>query len=75
MWLAEQVAVASTDLIGHAQRRKINSDHHLLAVQHLALQPFRAEHSVIAAQLASEAAFATDHGQDIMVEWLEGLTK
>ena len=67
MWLAEQLAVSTIDLTEYARRRKINSDHHLLAMRHLALQPFRAEHSALAARFASAAAFATDYGQDIMV--------
>lgn len=73
MWLSEQLAVSTIDLTEYARRRKINSDHHLLAIRHLALKPFRAEHSELAARLTSEAAFATDHGQDIMIALCEGL--
>lgn len=72
-WLAEQLAMPNVDLTEYAHRRKINSEHHQVAMRHLGLYPFQATHFEIATQLARKAAFATDHGQDIVIALCSGL--
>ena len=44
-------------------------------MSHLGLRPFQAAHMETATLLAREAAFATDHGQDIMTALCTGLRK
>ncbi|PHQ82079.1 MAG: transposase [Thalassobium sp.] len=75
MWLADQLAMPGIDLVEYTRRRKTKSEHHQIAMSHLGLRPFQAAHLETATLLAREAAFATDHGQDIMTALCTGLRK
>ena len=72
-WLTEQLALPDTQLAEYADRRQIRSEHHLLAMRHLDLLPFEATHFESTTNLAARAAFATDHGADIMTMMIAGL--
>ncbi|MFV1590621.1 Tn3 family transposase [Phaeobacter sp. JH20_39] len=72
-WLSEQLAVSVIDLTAYAHHRKARSVHHQIAMTHLGLQPFLAGNMDAASSLAREAAFATDHGLDIMTALCAGL--
>ncbi len=65
-WLGEQLHVEPDVLQDHARRSNTRHEHHALALSHLGLTPFAADHMGIAADIAAKAAFSTDHGARII---------
>nr|WP_200880325.1 DUF4158 domain-containing protein [Thalassobacter sp. 16PALIMAR09] len=65
-WLAEQLQISACTLDGYAARRNTRHEHHALAMRHLGLAPFGTEHVQQAENIATAAAFATDHGVKIV---------
>ena len=74
-WLAEQLAIQSAGLADYSVRRKIRSEHRQLAMRHLELVSFEAAHFETAVNLATQAAFGTDHGPSIMLALIADLRK
>ena len=65
-WLGEQIQVEPDVLQDYARRSNTRHEHHALALSHLGLTPFAADHMGIAADIAAKAAFSTDHGAKII---------
>ena len=65
-WLAEQLQVEACTLDDYAIRRNTRYEHHALAMRHLGLSPYGREHVQQAEDIATRAAFATDHGVKIV---------
>ena len=65
-WLGEQIHVEPDVLQDYARRSNTRHEHHALALSHLGLTPFAADHMGIAADIAAKAAFSTDHGAKII---------
>lgn len=65
-WLAEQLQISACTLDDYAIRRNTRHEHHSLAMRHLGLSPFGPEHVQQAEDIATTAAFATDHGVKIV---------
>jgi hypothetical protein len=65
-WLAEQLQVDACTLGEYAVRRNTRHEHHALAMRHLGLSSFGPEHVQQAEDIATAAAFATDHSVKIV---------
>jgi hypothetical protein len=74
-WLAEQLQVEACTLDDYAIRRNTRHEHHAVAMRHLGLSPFGPEHVQQAEDIATRAAFATDHGVKIIETLIAGLRK
>ena len=74
-WLAEQLQVGSCSLDDYAVRRNTRHEHHALAIRHLGLSAFGPEHVQQAEDIATRAAFATDHGVKIVETLIADLRK
>ena len=74
-WLAEQLQVEACTLDDYAIRRNTRHEHHALAMRHLGLSPFGPEHVQQAEDIATMAAFATDHGVKIVETLVAELRK
>ena len=74
-WLAEQLQVGTCSLDDYAVRRNTRHEHHALAMRHLELSPFGPEHAPQAEDIATKAAFATDHGVKIVETLIADLRK
>lgn len=72
-WLGGQLGLPSEVVASYAERGVTRSTHHMLAMQHLDLTPFTPKDAVLAADIASTAAFATDHGAKIVGTLIAGL--
>ncbi|MBS4009851.1 MAG: Tn3 family transposase [Roseovarius sp.] len=74
-WLAEQLQIDACSLGEYAVRRNTRHEHHALAMRHLGLSPFGSEHVQQAEDIATRAAFATDHGVKIVETLIADLRK
>ena len=74
-WLAEQLQVHACSLDDYALRRNTRHDHHALAMRHLGLSSLGPEQVQQAEEIATEAAFATDHGVKIVETLIEELRR
>lgn len=74
-WLAEQLQVGACTLDDYVVRRNTRHEHHALAMRHLGLSSFEPEHVQQAEELATKAAFATDHGVQIVETLIAELRK
>lgn len=74
-WLAEQLQISGCTLDDYAARRNTRHEHHALAMRHLGLAPFGPEHVQQAEDIATTAAFATDHGMKIVETLVAELRK
>lgn len=74
-WLAEQLQVEASALDDYAIRRNTRHEHHALAMRHLGVSPFGPEHVQQAEDIATRAAFATDHGVKIVETLVAELRK
>ena len=74
-WLAEQLQVSTCALDDYAVRRNTRHEHHALAMRHLGLSPFGPQHVRQAEDIATRAAFATDHGVKIIETLIAELRK
>ena len=74
-WLAEQLQVEACTLDDYAIRRNTRHEHHAVAMRHLGLSPFGSEHVQQAEDIATRAAFATDHGVKIVETLVAELRK
>ena len=74
-WLAEQLQIDACSLGEYAVRRNTRHEHHALAMRHLGLSPFGSEHVQQAEDIATRAAFATDHGVTIVETLIADLRK
>lgn len=74
-WLAEQLQIDACSLGEYAVRRNTQHEHHALAMRHLGLSPFGSEHVQQAEDIATRAAFATDHGVKIVETLIADLRK
>lgn len=72
-WLAEQLQVDVSVLDDYALRRNTRHEHHGLAMRHLGLVPFGPGHMLLATEIATAAAFSTDHGTKIVEALIKGL--
>ena len=72
-WLGEQIHVDPAVLQDYARRSNTRHEHHVLALDHLGLAPFAADHIEFAADIAAKAAFSTDHGARIIEFLIVGL--
>ena len=73
VWLAEQLQVGARALDDYAVRRNTRHEHHALAMRHLGLSSFGPEHVRQAEEIATTAAFATDHGVKIVATLIADL--
>ncbi len=74
-WLAEQLQVDACTLEDYALRQNTRHEHHALAMRHLGLSSFGPEHVQQAEDIATKAAFATDHGFRIVETLIEELRR
>ena len=74
-WLAEQLQVDACSLDDYAVRRNTRHEHHALAMHHLGLSSFGPEHVQQAEDIATRAAFATDHGVNIVETLIAALRR
>ena len=65
-WLGDQIHLSSSRLLDYASRGATRAAHQALAMQHLDLTPFTKTHMTQAKDIATKAAFATDHGVKIV---------
>ena len=65
-WLGDQLHLSPSRLLGYASRGATRAAHQALAMQHLDLTPFTKTHMALAEDIATKAAFATDHGVKIV---------
>ena len=71
-WLAEQLRVDICTLDEYATRRNTKHEHHALAMRHCVLSSFGPEHFRQAEDIATRAAFTTDHGVKIVEMLITG---
>ena len=64
--LAGQLNLSPTILTGYTNREATFTAHHAVAMQHLDLLPYALSHLALAEDIATAAAFATDHGVKIV---------
>ena len=74
-WLAEQLQIGACALDTYAVRRNTRHEHHALAMRHLGLSSFGPQHVQQAEEIATKAAFATDHGVKIVAMLIAELRK
>lgn len=74
-WLAEQLQIGACTLDSYAARRNTRHEHHALAMRHLGLSSFGPQHVQQAEEIATKAAFATDHGVKIIATLIADLRK
>ncbi|WP_461384553.1 DUF4158 domain-containing protein, partial [Devosia indica] len=65
-FLGDQLHLPAAHLLNYASLGATRSAHQALALQHLDLVPFTNEHMAMAEDIATTAAFATDHGVKIV---------
>ena len=74
-WLAQQLQVDACSLGEYGVRRNTRHEHHALAMRHLGLSSFGPEHVQLAENIATSAAFSTDHGVRIIATLIEELRR
>ena len=74
-WLGDQLRLSPQSLSGYADRGATRTAHQMLAMQHLDLVPFAGSHFELAEDIATKAAFATDHGLKIVETLIEELRR
>ena len=74
-WLGDQLRLSPQSLSGYADRGATRTAHQMLAMQHLDLVPFASSHFELAEDIATKAAFATDHGLKIVETLIEELRR
>lgn len=72
-WLSEQIDVNLASIDDYAQRPNTRHEHRTLAMAHLGLVPFGADHMNTAIDIAANAAFETDHGVRIIEALIQAL--
>ena len=65
-WLAEQAHVDACSLDEYSARRNTSYEHYTVAMRHCGLSSFGSEYLQQAEDIATRAAFATDHGVKIV---------
>ena len=65
-WLAEQLQVDACALDKYSVRPNTRHEHHAVAMRHCGLSSFESEYLQRAEDIATRAAFATDHGVKIV---------
>jgi len=73
--LSDQLQLPAAHLRNYASRGATRSAHQALALQHLDLVPFTKQHMAMAENIATTAAFATDHGLKIVETLIAELRK
>lgn len=74
-WLGDQLHLPASHLLNYASRGATRAAHQALAIQHLDLAPFTKAHLAMAEDIATRAAFATDHGVKIVETLVAELRK
>ncbi|QFT29434.1 Tn3 transposase DDE domain protein [Labrenzia sp. THAF82] len=74
-WLGDQLHLSASHLQNYASRGATRAAHQALALQHLDLPPFSKAHMAMAEDIATRAAFATDHGVKIVETLVAELRK
>lgn len=65
-WLGDQLHLPASHFLNYASRGATRAAHQALALQHLDLTSFSKAHMAMAEDIATKAAFATDHGVKIV---------
>ena len=74
-WLGDQLHLPTSHFLNYTSRGATRAAHQALAMQHLDLVPFTKAHMSIAEDIATRAAFATDHGVKIVEALIADLRK
>ncbi|MFT7596869.1 MAG: TnpA family transposase [Paracoccaceae bacterium] len=74
-WLGDQLHLSPSRLLDYASRGATRAAHQSLAMQHLDLTSFTKTHMALAEDIATKAAFATDHGVKIVEALVADLRK
>jgi len=74
-WIAGQLHLFPTSISSYPNRGATRAAHHGMAMRHLDLTPFAGAHMKLAEDIATAAAFATDHGVKIVETLIDGLRR